>query len=72
MLVIIFTFQSVGRRKERKRVHFSVESVPLKKLSGNPIPDSYSMYSVARISHMAVVTEAEEYKRLVGHLLPLI
>ena len=68
-----FKFQSGGRRKEeRKRAHVSAESVPLKKLPGNPILDSYSMSSGARISHMAVVTRAEEQKYFVGHLLPLI
>lgn len=54
LLVIIFTCQAVGRRKEgRKRE----EAVPLKKLLGSPTPDLYSVCSMFRINHIAIATE---------------
>lgn len=56
-LVIIFTSQAVGRRKKgRKRE----ESVPLKKLLGNPTPDLYSVCSMFRINHIAIATEPRD------------
>lgn len=72
MLVITFTFQSVGRRVEKREKSAPLaESVPSEKLPGKHVPDLYSMYSIPSISHMAIARETGEYRLLAGHVLPL-
>ena len=65
---------SVRREEEggKKKSVLPAESVPWKKLPGNPVPELNSRHLMAKISHMAIVRETGEYKRLAGHVLPLI